>query len=451
MGGTGSGVGKTSITLGVVAALRKRGLKVQTFKVGPDFLDPSYLTIASGRTCYNLDSWMSSPEYVRKLFAKATADADIAIIEGVMGLFDGASPTALTGSTAEIASLIDSPVVLIANAHGAARSFAAMVAGFTDFEEQVNIAAVIANHSGSERHRDWLSESLAGANLPPLVGAVKRNSLPQLPSRHLGLVTADKNNLSEETIAELADRCEEYIDVDAILETASQAKPFEAEAEKPATTPGKIRIGIARDAAFHFYYPDNIEALERCGCEIVNFSPLNDKTLPEALDAIYLGGGYPEENAKALAANENMLRDVHKFAGSGGYVYAECGGLMYLGEKLTTRGSEEYQMAGVLPIATQMLERFKSLGYVEAKLTQDCIWGKSGDRLRGHEFHYSELSATGNDSDWSKPYEITRRSGSAGGKAGFMKNNIMASYVHLHFAGNSQAVKTFVENIKGQR
>ena len=173
LGGTSSGVGKTSITLGVVAGLRKRGLKVQTFKVGPDFLDPSYLAMASGRTCYNLDSWMSSAEYVRKLFARATADADIAIVEGVMGLFDGASPTGLVGSTAEIASLIDSPVVLIANGHGAARSFAATVAGFCDFEDEVNIAAVIANHSGSERHKKWLSESLAGANGPPLIGAVE--------------------------------------------------------------------------------------------------------------------------------------------------------------------------------------------------------------------------------------------------------------------------------------
>ena len=207
IGGVSSGVGKTSLTLGIVRALVRRGLRVQTFKVGPDFLDPSYLKLASGRPCYNLDGWMTGREYVQQLFARVTADADIAIIEGVMGLFDGASPTSLEGSSAEIALWLDAPVLLVANAHGAARSLAAVVMGFTRFESGLRMAGVIANHAGSERHRKWLGESLAAAGLSPLVGAVPRDSLPTLQSRHLGLMTADSRTLPDQTVNQLADAC----------------------------------------------------------------------------------------------------------------------------------------------------------------------------------------------------------------------------------------------------
>ena len=231
-------MGKTSLVLGIVRALARQGLRVQTFKVGPDFLDPTYLARASGRTCYNLDAWMTSPEYVRRLFARAAADADLAVIEGVMGLFDGASPNAFEGSTAEIASLLAAPILLVVNAHGAARSLAATVKGFTEFEPGLSVAGVIANQSGSSRHAAWLSEALASAALPPLVGATPRGSLPALQSRHLGLATADEAVLDEATLDVLADACEEHLDMPRLLEIA-RANVFCA--SSPPLPPGEGR------------------------------------------------------------------------------------------------------------------------------------------------------------------------------------------------------------------
>ncbi len=245
--GTASGVGKTSLVLGIIRALARQGLRVQTFKVGPDFLDPTYLARASGQTCYNLDAWMSSPEYVRRLFARAAADADLAVIEGVMGLFDGASPDALEGSTAEIASLLRAPIVLVVNAHGAARSLAATVKGFAEFEPGVSVAGVIANQSGSSRHAAWLSEALAAAALPPLLGATPRGSLPPLQSRHLGLATANETVLDEATLDALADACVEHLDMPRLLEIArSEAlgKCQEARASSPPLPPGATNLRL---------------------------------------------------------------------------------------------------------------------------------------------------------------------------------------------------------------
>ncbi|MDD5304847.1 MAG: cobyrinate a,c-diamide synthase, partial [Elusimicrobia bacterium] len=275
--GTQSGVGKTSLTLGLVAALARRGLRVQTFKVGPDYLDPTYLALASGRPCYNLDGWMMGLDYARQLFGRVGAEADVALIEGVMGLFDGADPAGLDGSTAEIALALDAPVALVANAHGAGRSFAATVHGFATFLPGLRLAGVIANRTGSERHAEWLRASLGGASLPPLLGAVQRGALPELPSRHLGLVTADATRLTRDLLNRLADAVEAAVCVDRVLEAARAASPL-PRAEKPANESARptVRLGIARDEAFHFYYPDNLDALERAGCALVPFSPLRD-------------------------------------------------------------------------------------------------------------------------------------------------------------------------------
>ena len=328
--GTHSGVGKTSLTLGLTRWLTRRGMRVQTFKVGPDFLDPTYLAMASSRTCYNLDGWMTSREYVQQLFAQVTADADIAVIEGVMGLFDGASPTGLEGSTAEIAVWLAAPVLLVAGAHGAARSLAATAKGFAAFEAGVRVAGVIANQGGSDRHRQWLAEALAAAAAPPLVGMVPRGALPTLPSRHLGLVTADHAGLTSDLLDQLADACQQHVDVARLLELSGwrqnvvMPQPMEipggiggnvalgngpktasAFALPPLTptlspeyrgegvvvrptlgpsptgqltgpTSVRVRLGLAQDEAFHFYYPDNLAALRRYGAELVPFSPLAD-------------------------------------------------------------------------------------------------------------------------------------------------------------------------------
>ena len=361
--GVNSGVGKTSISLALTAALRRRGLRVQTFKVGPDFLDPTYLAIASGRPCYNLDSWMSGRDYMERLFCRAARDADISVIEGVMGLFDGSSPDNSEGSTAEIARCLEAPILLVANVHGMARSLAPLVKGFATFEEGVRIAGVLANHCGSARHEAWLSKSLASASLPRLVGAVPRGALPSLESRHLGLVSADRHRLPAVVLEELADAFERHVSLDKILAMAQEAGPLaEASVLQVSEKAKAVRIAVARDEAFHFYYQDLFDELQAAGCDLAFFSPLKDAKLPENADALYLGGGYPEEFAAELAANETILTDIRRFADSGRPVYGECGGLMYLSESILTRDRSEHGMVGVLPAGTRMLDRKRSWG-----------------------------------------------------------------------------------------
>ena len=452
--GTGSGVGKTSLALGLARLLARQGMRVQTFKVGPDFLDPTYLAAASGRTCYNLDGWMTSEEYVRRLFARATADADIALVEGVMGMFDGASPSGLEGSTAEVACWLDAPVLLVVNAYGAARSLAATVKGFAEFEPRVRVAGVIANHGGSGRHRDGLSESLAAASTAPLAGMLPRGSLPALPSRHLGLVAADQAGLPSAVFDRLADACTQYLNVPLLLDLArsepqnrrhaSCAIAHSRHAEYARNGKAGIRLGIARDEAFHFYYADNLEALREHGADWVPFSPLRDARLPDDLDGLYFGGGYPEIHAARLAGNASMLADVRDFAASGRAIYAECGGLMYLGRGLTALDGRRYAMAGVLPLETAMLGKLRVLGYAEVAWAADSLWGPAGQVARGHEFHYSRITSGERGAEgWLPAYTVSRRR-SPPSNEGFSKGRILAGYVHLHWASRPGATEYFL-------
>jgi len=458
--GTQSGVGKTSLSLAIVAALKKRGLRVQTFKVGPDFLDPSYLTVASERPCYNLDGWMAGRDYVRRLFARTSKSADISLIEGVMGLFDSAGPESSEGSTAEIARWLDAPVLLVVDAHGIARSLAAVVKGYADFENDLNVAGVIANRCGSERHASLLASSLAAASLPPLVGGVTQDGLPILPSRHLGLVTADSGNLPASVLDGLADAIERYASVDDIIKIACSAPSINVNSlivpplvggleggGGRETPPKRISIGVARDEAFHFYYQDLFDELEMRGCSLHFFSPLADSRIPGNLDALYIGGGYPEEYAEALTANRQMLSEIREFSSSGRPVYAECGGLMYLCRELETQGGETYPMVGLIPASTRMLDRLRSLGYVEVTLNADSLWGAKGATLRGHEFHYSELTANPTeDPSWNTVYALKgRRSHNVQGE-GFQNGLVLASYVHLHLASRPEALKYFINH-----
>lgn len=445
--GTQSGVGKTSVALALVHALQRRGLRVQTFKVGPDFLDPSYLAMASGRPCYNLDGWMSGREYVRSLFARTAAQADVAVIEGVMGLFDGASPDDLSGSTAEIAQWLDAPVLLVLNAHGLGRSAAAVVKGYDSLEPGLRIAGVVANQVGSDRHAEWLATALKAADMAPLWGAIRRGSFPELSSRHLGLVTADRGNLSATVLGALADAVEREVSLEAILRAAKNAPALAIPPPTEQATMGPRRIGVAHDAAFHFYYQDLFDELSARGCELIRFSPVAHTRLPEGLDAIYLGGGYPEEHAEELAANAGMLEDLRRFAASGRALYAECGGLMYLGRGLQTLDGQRHALVGLLPAWTRMLDRRKSLGYVEVKLTGETLWGRPGAALRGHEFHYSELVDDPADgTDWTHVYEHRRRQSETVTAEGFQCGRTLASYVHLHLACRPAAIEHFIRN-----
>ncbi|MBL8019493.1 MAG: cobyrinate a,c-diamide synthase [Leptospirales bacterium] len=467
--GTGSGVGKTSISIGITAALQKRGLNVRAFKVGPDFLDPSWLSMASGEVCFNLDSWMTGKDYVTEIFARSCENADIAIIEGVMGLFDGASPDALVGSTAEIAQILEAPVLLIIDSWGVARSAAAMVRGFATFEPGCKVAGVIANYCGSEGHAKIISQALQAAGQPPLLGFIERNALPSLPDRHLGLYAAVARTDSHELIEKLSASIEKNLNLDALIDLARASainldQPPDGPHKSPANVsslkeeiPGdrtktktahRTRFGVARDEAFHFYYPDNLELLRDAGAQIVYFSPLNETALPADLDGIILGGGYPEDFAEKLSDNISMLQAVRDFARAGNVVYAECGGLMYLSKWIETISGDRRPMVGILPFGTRMLPKRKMLGYIECRLTSECLIGKTGDLIRGHEFHYSEIvenDSEKSDPAWKLAYEITGRRGAKTRTEGYSMGTILASYAHLHFGSNPAAATALVQ------
>lgn len=449
IGGVHSNVGKSSITLAVVAALKQRGLKVQTFKVGPDYLDPSHLSQVSGRPCYNLDGWMADKHYARQLMARTCADADIAIIEGVMGLFDGSSASGLQGSTAQIASWLQAPVLLVVKAHGMARSIAALVHGYATFEPQVQIGGVLANMCGSASHGHWLQQALEAAELPPLVGAIARDALPSLPSRHLGLVSAKETDWNDALIDQLAQAAKQHIDLNQLLAQAKQALPLpSAEATSPCADGPSLRIAVARDAAFQFYYPDLFDALEQRGCQLQFFSPLTDSQLPEQCDALYLGGGYPEVHGETLSENTSMRQSMRQFCASGRPVYAECGGLIYLCQGVEGR-EQRWPMIGVLPCWARMLEKRKALGYVEATLQMPSLFGPENTRLRGHEFHYSELcnDPIGVDG-WQAAYRLKHNRSGRCHAEGYQKGNVLASYAHLHLGSQPQAVEAFLTKVR---
>jgi cobyrinic acid a,c-diamide synthase len=446
--GTRSGVGKTSIALGVMAALKSRGLRVQPFKVGPDYLDPSWHRLATGRVSYNLDTWMLSREYVQRLFQQKTCDADIAIIEGVMGLFDGASTTALQGSTAEIASILNAPVLLVADATGAGRSFAAGIKGFSEFEPSCHIAGVIANYCGSSRHASILQEALTGAGLCDLAGWFSRDAFPELSSRHLGLKAPKSNSPGEVVTDALGLAVQRQIDMDAIYKLASQrSTPAEenssasVESQPDRFPECRGTVAVAMDEAFSFYYPDNLELLQDFGLRIVEFSPLRDSELPKDIDGLLLGGGYPEEHAHQLSANVTMLRSIARFAETDKPIYAECGGMMYLAMTVIDRNSQSWPMVGLLPFSTRMLDRSKRLGYAATTLAEKTLLGPPGTQLRGHEFHYSEIVEPFEFGPWRQPYILRDSRGDGERPGGFAKGNILASYVHQHFQSNPVAAE----------
>jgi len=442
IGAASSGSGKTSIALGLTRALLKRGLRVQPFKVGPDFLDPTHLRSAANRTCFNLDGWMTSRSYCEQLFEQQMRDADIAVVEGVMGLFDGSDPSTNESSTAEMATWLDLPVLLVVDAHGTSRTFAAIVQGIVEFDPDVQFLGVIANRVGSERHRQWLAEALASKNLPPLVGAIPRDAFPTLPGRHLGLHQASELEDQHGTIEKLALACEEFLDLDLLPEGEKcEAAKSPLPAQKASAN---LRLGVASDEAFSFCYPDNLTALEEKGVEVIPFSPLHDSSLPENLNALYLPGGYPELHAATLASNASMLSALDAFARSGRFVYAECGGMIYLGEKIILHDGQEFPFTGVLPIVAKMQEKRKMLGYVDVTIEQ-----LGGIMLRGHEFHYSQIiEDRSRESDWKPAYTLQRRRSQQLEASGFQSGNVLAGYPHLHWADSPSFIDFFLRKMQ---
>ena len=444
--GTHSGAGKTTLTLGLLAAFKKRGYRVQPFKCGPDYLDPGHHQAACGTLSRNLDTWMMGKEAAQQSFSRALVGQDVAVVEGVMGLFDGASATTLSGSTAEVALLLKLPVILVVDARSMARSIAALVKGFVDFEPGLEIAGVVANNIGSERHRQILEQALAAAALPPLVGALPRGVVPSLAERHLGLVAADQER-DAAIYQRLGEVVEEYLDLDMLarkcrlqipemLPKSGEHKSLSRPLQARNVRADKIRVGIAKDQAFHFYYADNLDFLCQSGIELVEFSPLVETALPQDLHGLYLGGGYPELFARELSANLKMRRAIADFAERGGAIYAECGGLMYLSQKLLDQEGKEWAMAGVLPLSTRMEKRRYRLGYVEVESARDSLFGKIGTAWRGHEFHWSAPDIEPSFSE--APLRYRRPGETEWQAAGYSQGRVLGTYIHAHFGSNNE-------------
>jgi cobyrinic acid a,c-diamide synthase len=435
--GTHSGAGKTTVTLALTLALRDRDVTIQPFKVGPDYLDPTYHALAAGRPCRNLDGWMMGEAAVRRSFARASEGAALSIIEGVMGLFDGAGPATEAGSTAEIAKWLAAPVLLVIDASGMATTAAALALGCAQYDPKAPLAGVIFNRVGSARHLAWLKEAVERATPLTVVGGLPEEAGIAIPERHLGLVGADRTILTDDVRARLAALAREWLDLRAITELAERAPPLDVRAEATVHARRRRRIGVARDEAFSFYYPDNLDLLEATGAELVFFSPLNDDVPPPGLDAIYLGGGYPELHAARLAAGEPMREAISRFGREGKSVYAECGGLMYLTRALHTLDGARYHMVGLLPGEVRMLSRRKTLGYREVEALEDLPHLAKGERARGHEFHYSEWATEpAADGELVRAYAVAGRRGNPAGVEGYRWRNVVASYIHLHFASN---------------
>ena len=438
--GVSSGVGKTTVTVALVRALRARGLRVAVFKCGPDYLDPTYHRRAAGRPSHNLDGWMMGHDAVRTTFLAETHDADIAVIEGVMGLFDGASATSGEGSSAEIAGWLQAPVMLVVNAGGMARSVAALAHGYASFDPALRVAGLFCNRVGSASHLSLLREACLE---PPVIGGMVSDAAQQFPSRHLGLHAAD-DAVTDADLDAWAAKLLAHTELDAVLQIARAAPPIAPAASCAERVVARCRIGVARDAAFSFYYPYNLQLLARLGAELVPFSPLRDATLPD-VDGVYLGGGYPELHADTLSRNASLRASLQAFAARGRPVYAECGGLMFLSEAIVTLDGVRHPMMGLLAGVATMQPRLAALGYVEVETRGDSILGPAGTCFRGHQFRYSQLDGA----DACGRYTVRVRRSGQSATEGYGSGSVLASYVHAHWASNPEVASGFVRACAG--
>ena len=433
---TASGVGKTTVTVALIGAMRARGLKVAAFKCGPDYLDPTYHERVAGVRSHNLDGWMMDRDAVLATFTRVSAGADIAVIEGMMGLFDSATPTGEEGSTAQLAKWLAAPVILVTDASGVARTIAAVAAGFARFDPAVRVAGMICNRVGSRGHLDLLR---AAQPEVPIVGGFPASSELAFPERHLGLLMADEASVPQRLIEGWSRLAADWLDLDAIVEIARSAPGLEAgraaNASVDLISRPQSRIGIAYDAAFHFYYEDNLNRLRSLGAQLVNFSPIRDRELPE-VDGLYFGGGYPEVFARELSSNSAMLAAIAGFAARGGVIYAECGGLMYLADSIRTLDGARWPMAAIIPGVAVMSDRLQALGYVEVETRADSILGAAQTRFRGHQFRYSTLEGDESGNRIDRIYKVAPRWGGAPFAEGYRVGNVLASYVHAHWASN---------------
>ena len=433
LAGTGSGCGKTTVTLGLLNVMKQRGLRVQPCKVGPDYLDTAWHTAISGTASRNLDSFMLPEPVLNALFREQMQDADIAVIEGVMGLYDGYGTDPDYCSTAAMAKQLGCPVILLVDGKAVSTSIAATVMGFQHFDPTLNIAGVIVNRVNSESHFQLLKTAIEHYCAVPVLGYVPRVDGVALPERHLGLVTARESVVNQQSWQDFAARLERTLDIDRLLALSHlQALPPGEWPERPAPNAGEgLTLAMADDEAFNFYYPDNVALLARTGVNIVRFSPLHDRELPDC-QMVWLGGGYPELHASALAANTTMLTSLREAHQRGVAIYAECGGLMYLGSLLEDADGVEHRMADILPGRSKMGKRLTRFGYCEAQALQPTLLAAEGDVLRGHEFHYSDFSP---ETPAVLACRKVRDSQTVQAwSGGWRTGNTFASYLHVHFA-----------------
>jgi cobyrinic acid a,c-diamide synthase len=435
--GTSSGAGKTSVTCGVIGALRRRGLRVQGFKVGPDYIDPSYHALASGRPGRNLDAFLSGPELIAPLARHGSRGAELAVVEGVMGLFDGASGRGELASTGHVAKLLRAPVVLVVDATAMARSVAAIVHGYRTFDTDVDVAGVIFNRVGSDHHEQLLREALEPLGVPVL-GALRRDPRVSAPERHLGLVPApERERQARDALAALADAVERHVDVEGIIALARAAGPLDGPAWSPAVDPAHgARIGVARGAAFSFHYEENLELLAAAGAELHDFDPLRDEQLPPDVGALLLAGGFPEMYAAEIEANDPLRSAVAAFDGP---ILAECGGLLFLLRELDGRA-----MCGLLDARARMTDRL-TLGYREATAVTATPWLDAGQCVRGHEFHYTEVDSNGTPKAWILSARGRER------PEGIVPGDVQASYLHVHWAAYPELANRFAGAAAGAR
>ena len=427
--------GKTLVTLALALEARRRGMPVQAFKKGPDYIDAAWLSWASSKPARNLDTYLMGFETVRRSFAPHGTPAGVNLIEGNRGLYDGFDARG-THSTAELAKTLLAPVVLVIDATKVTRTVAAMALGCQRLDPEVWIAGVVLNQVAGARHERVIREAIESACGIPVLGAIPRAPDGALLStRHLGLVTPREYSGHEDLAQNLMERVAQYLDFDRLLQTARTAPPVATDAEVPAERPQEgsgLTIGYLNDSAFSFYYPENLEALEAAGARLAAVSALHAAALPDDLDALYIGGGFPETHAQALSENAGFLASVRRAASNGLAIYAECGGLMLLAQALTWRGCR-YPMAGVLPFEVEMCAAPQGHGYSELLVDTPNPFFPVGARLRGHEFHYSRMVAGGAAAPTAAA--VVRGAGLAAWRDGVLVNNVWAAYTHLHALG----------------
>lgn len=440
--GTSSRTGKTVISLGVMRALKNRGYKVQPFKIGPDYIDPSYHYFATGRKSRNIDGYMMESEDMLDVLARGSRGADIAVIEGTMGLFDSHNAVDAKGSTAEASKILKASVLLVANIERIARTAAPFVLGYRLFDPELNIAGVVLNRAGNPRHAKKARRAVEELAKMKVLGVIFRDSSLNIPERHLGLVPAYERERLDELFDSFARVVEESIDMEGLIEIARSAPAFDVYRENPLFKVKRrynIKLGVAMDSTFTFYYQDNIDAFASAGAEIVPVDTLSQGSLP-GIDALYIGGGFPEVQAEKLERNRGMREDIYGFCSSMP-CYGECGGLMYLGESITTKRGEEYEMVGAVPLRTKMEARYQAMGYAWSRVVKSNPIAERGDELVGHEFHHSRVIPT---AELELCYDVLRGSGLLNGKDGLLVRNTLASYLHLHVLSYPKMVDRFL-------